>query len=489
MAWDHLTVDQDDPEKRIAELERQLAEAKAAAREEEARQSAPSQPPTPGAAPSAPETGPLIGWKGTWVSADGGGFRQIGSESAGATPSPQAVERVCELANEMAQAWQEHLRTGNDWGAEIKKRRDAFNRTIIETGMSPAQFSDIFRASSRGAAGAAAVGQAGVSAPSVDSRLAEPPRRVPPAFWLAELLPFRWWYVWILFLVGTAVGFGLISVWTKTPVAFSVLAVLTLVAIYAFQFSGTTKRVALLKWGQVATVTGTEVVSRASYYSGTTWGFAPLPVAHGWRVARPLYSGPNTKTRIRYALNGWQGELVVSGREYYEGVVLADSRKPARALCVTSFAYDLDRDESGNWIGRIRPRLMLGMGVWLILVIGWLALAGAVASAGAGVGFGAQLLHTASIAVPQGGKLSVGGSNATKKITCNDGHLTLGGNNNRFTVAGHCASLTVSGGTDNQVTVDSVDTITVNGVNTVVTYHSGSPTINKGGIDTTVQQG
>ena len=57
------------------------------------------------------------------------------------------------------------------------------------------------------------------------STLAAPPRRVPGVFWLAELLPFRWWYVWTLFVVAVAP----IAVWLKEPMAFAVAAVLTLV--------------------------------------------------------------------------------------------------------------------------------------------------------------------------------------------------------------------------------------------------------------------
>ena len=53
-------------------------------------------------------------------------------------------------------------------------------------------------------------------------------------------------------------------------------------------------------------------------------------------------------------------------------MILADARHPERALCVSSFAYDLDRDESGNWVGRLRTRLMVGMVVWVLVVIGWL---------------------------------------------------------------------------------------------------------------------
>jgi hypothetical protein len=289
------------------------------------------------------------------------------------------MESIAGLAGEMAAAWDEHLRTGNDWGAEIRMRRDRMNRAMAESGLSPTQFSQVYSQALRQARLGRQFGvrgPAGFVAAPVDSRLAEPPRRIPAAFLLAELLPFRWWYIWALFMVAIAP----IAVWMSVRPAFPVAAVLALLGIYAFNFQGTTKRFALLKWGQVATVTGSQIISRGTYYSGTTYFNALLPVAHGWMVRRPRYSGPSTKTRIRYTLNGLPGELRVSGREYYDGVVLADPRNPARALCVTSFPYDLDRDQSGNWIGRLRPALMVGMAVWLIIVIGWLAAAAVVAN-------------------------------------------------------------------------------------------------------------
>jgi hypothetical protein len=115
---------------------------------------------------------------------------------------------------------------------------------------------------------------------------------------------------------------------------------------------------------------------------------------------------------------------------------------------VTSFPYDLDRDVSGRWIGRLRPGLQLGMVVWLMLVLGWLAVAATAASAAVGAGFGAYLLDTAA---SPAGELSVGGDFDTKTIACNDGHLSLSGFDNAFTVTGHCASLVV-GDTSNHVT-------------------------------------
>jgi hypothetical protein len=34
--------------------------------------------------------------------------------------------------------------------------------------------------------------------------LAAAPRKVPAAYRVAEVQPFRWWYVWTLFMIGVA---------------------------------------------------------------------------------------------------------------------------------------------------------------------------------------------------------------------------------------------------------------------------------------------
>ncbi|MCW2690766.1 MAG: hypothetical protein JWR37_5656 [Mycobacterium sp.] len=74
-------------------------------------------------------------------------------------------------------------------------------------------------------------------------------------------------------------------------------------------------------------------------------------------------------------LDGYQGDLVVGGREYIDGVILADQRNPSRALCVTSFLCDLNRDDAGDWAGRLRPRLQIGMACWLVIMVAWIAAA------------------------------------------------------------------------------------------------------------------
>jgi hypothetical protein len=307
--------------------------------------------------------------------------------------------------------------------------------------------------------------------------LTAPPRRIPAKFVLAEILPFRWWYVWTLFMVAVTP----IVVWIYASWAFAIAAPVTLLLIYAFQARGAATRLSLLKWGVPANVIGSEVLSRGTYYSGTTYYNVYLPVAHGWTVTRERWSGPSTKTTVRYALDGYRGELVLRGRAYSDGVILADQRNPARALCVSSFAYDLDRNPSGDWVGRLRPRLVMGMVAWALIVAAWLAAAVLIVAAPGLTGGG-------PLTVPSGGSLRVGGNSETKTVVCNGGNLQVGGNDNTVTVTGHCARLSVSGN-GNHVTIDEADTIIASGISNVVTYHSGTPRITRSGISTSVDQG
>nr|WP_231973826.1 MULTISPECIES: DUF3060 domain-containing protein [unclassified Mycobacterium] len=309
-----------------------------------------------------------------------------------------------------------------------------------------------------------------------DTRLSPVPRRVPVAFWLAELLPLRWRYGWTLLLVGAAP----IALWVQLPRAFAAAAVLTVVGIYAVQLRGARERLALLRWGRVATVTGVETASAATRYRYNVY----LPVAHGWTVTRRRWSGPNIETTVNYQLDGRPGTLVVSGREYVDGVILADDRDPARACCVASFAYDLRRDAAGDWVGRLRPRLRAGMACWLAIVLAWLALAG-VAATGARTEFGGS---SPAAAVPQAGTLQVSGTGTVKTIPCHGGYLSVSGRLNTITVTGHCTSVSVSGD-GNRVAVDSADAVSAAGTDNAVTYHWGAPKIVDAGTTNIVRQG
>ncbi|MBV9091957.1 MAG: DUF3060 domain-containing protein [Mycobacteriaceae bacterium] len=306
--------------------------------------------------------------------------------------------------------------------------------------------------------------------------LAPPPRRIPASFLLAEALSFRWWYVWTLFMVAVVP----IAVWFGYPRAFALAAVLTLVAIYCVQLRSAAKRTALLRWGIVANVVDSNVISEATYYGGTTWYNVFLPVAHGWTVTRRRWSGPNIKTRVTYQVDGYRGELVVKGREYIDGVILADQRQPPHALCVTAFPYDLDRDESGNWTGRLRARLKAGMVGWLFVVAAWLTLA-VLAASGLRPDIGGPLTAGA------GSVVEVAGNSQQKRVVCDSGSVNVSGITNRVTITGHCAGVTVSGHS-NRVTIEDADVISTLGVANVVTYRTGSPRIDNEGISNVVKQ-
>jgi hypothetical protein len=327
---------------------------------------------------------------------------------------------------------------------------------------------------------------------SLGTPLANAPRRVPLRFLLAELLPFRWWYVFALFIIAIPP----IIVWIMEPPFLLPAAVLSLVVIYGIHVRGAVTRLALLKWGQVATVTGSELISQATYYGGTTYSNVVLPVARGWTVTRPVWSGPKSKTRIRYQLDGYQGELVVGGREYVDGVVLADQRKPQRALCVTSFPYDLDRNESGNWAGRLRVRLLIGMFCWLLIMIGWVGGAAVLyrnydhylGSLPGGTSGPVASAPSPTLTPAPGASVIVNGANEIRSIVCNGNDVTVNGATNRVDITGHCLSLTVSG-SGNHVSVDVSDSITTNGMNNLVTFRVGEPVITNGGMSNVVKPG
>ncbi|OBI30666.1 DUF3060 domain-containing protein [Mycobacterium sp. E2238] len=85
------------------------------------------------------------------------------------------------------------------------------------------------------------------------------------------------------------------------------------------------------------------------------------------------------------------------------------------------------------------------------------------------------------------GNLVMINSGAKDTIDCNNGDLKLDGDNNTYTVTGHCERLEIFG-SGNHVAADSADTIDVFGDDNAVTYHSGSPKIEKTGNNNAVAQ-
>ncbi|PZS25896.1 MAG: hypothetical protein DLM58_21545 [Pseudonocardiales bacterium] len=207
----------------------------------------------------------------------------------------------------------------------------------------------------------------------LDSNLAPVPRRVPLTFRLL-VLPWSWWTVFTLFMIAVAP----IAVWIFVPLAGLITVAVTFLVIAGLRLRRFRRQVGLLKWGEVAAVNAADPTSIGTYYSGTTYQNVRLAQAHGWQVARRWYSGPSTTTKVSYELNGTRGELKMRGLPYAGGVILAHSKDPKIALCVSSFPYDLDRDQDGNWVGRLGPRVVIGSiamaTVTLVWTVGLLAL-------------------------------------------------------------------------------------------------------------------
>ncbi len=173
--------------------------------------------------------------------------------------------------------------------------------------------------------------------PEVVGRLADPPRPVPLAFRVAT---FDWSW-WELFGVGPRPGHAARAVDPRAGRPSPRRSWSCPRAIVVFRGRRYVRRTRLLKWGKVATVTGHTLVDKGTYYSGMTYNNMLMRSARGWTVTRQWYSGPGYTTDISYTLDGTSAVLRNRGLAYVDGVVLADSRQPTRAMVVHQFPYDL----------------------------------------------------------------------------------------------------------------------------------------------------
>jgi Protein of unknown function (DUF3060) len=89
---------------------------------------------------------------------------------------------------------------------------------------------------------------------------------------------------------------------------------------------------------------------------------------------------------------------------------------------------------------------------------------------------------------PAGSDLTLSGIKESRTIACNQSAINISGISNKIVITGHCASLNVSG-VQNSITVDAVDSVDVSGFNNQITYHTGSPSVEKSGDGNIVQQG
>jgi hypothetical protein len=93
-----------------------------------------------------------------------------------------------------------------------------------------------------------------------------------------------------------------------------------------------------------------------------------------------------------------------------------------------------------------------------------------------------------STPITTGNNVSVAGSGRHETLLCDGGSVSISGMTNTVEITGHCAKVTVSG-VQNKVNVESADDIEASGMQNAVTYKSGSPQINKSGIDNSIDEG
>jgi hypothetical protein len=93
-----------------------------------------------------------------------------------------------------------------------------------------------------------------------------------------------------------------------------------------------------------------------------------------------------------------------------------------------------------------------------------------------------------STPITAGNSVNVAGSGRHETLVCDGGSVSVSGMTNTVDITGHCAKVTVSG-VQNKVTVESADDIEASGMKNAVTYQSGSPQVNKSGLDNSVDEG
>jgi hypothetical protein len=192
--------------------------------------------------------------------------------------------------------------------------------------------------------------------PTSVAPIADPPRPVPLVYRLATF-DLSIVEIFVLFMVGVAP----IALWMSVPASAPFAWVAVSLAIIGYRGHKYIGRIGMLKWGKVATVTGTDLKGVGSYYSGTTYQNMRMRQAHGWTAETHWYSGPGYHTKINYTLDSYQGVFSLHGLEYDNGVILAHSKHPKRAMCVSGFPYVVTPTADGRWPGKLTAWLWGGI--------------------------------------------------------------------------------------------------------------------------------
>ncbi len=160
-----------------------------------------------------------------------------------------------------------------------------------------------------------------------------------------------------------------IAVWAFEPIVIPGALIAAVLLIGWFRGRSYVRRIGLLKWGKVATVTNHAPTDVDTYYSGMTYNNMRKRRASGWDASTVWYSGPAYKNKVDYTLDGVPGSLEFRGLQYTDGVILADSRKPTRALCVSQFPYSVKPGPDGQLTGELSAWLWGGIIATLVIEV------------------------------------------------------------------------------------------------------------------------
>lgn len=153
------------------------------------------------------------------------------------------------------------------------------------------------------------------------------------------------------------------ALWILFPWTIPLAAGLGALAIGARCWLRCRSRGHVLRWGEVARVTGVE---RSG--SATTYTNVPMRRGRGWDVRWRSYTGPGAVSTVSFAVGAAEGVLRLRGAPYDGAIVLADPRNPRRALCLSQVAVGVRPDEAGRL-----PR-SLTLGEWAVTALTWLSL-------------------------------------------------------------------------------------------------------------------
>lgn len=202
----------------------------------------------------------------------------------------------------------------------------------------------------------------------MDDAAHDRPRWVPLSVPLAGVLAWDWRESFAVLMV-LAIGVGL---WIRVPE----LIPLVLLALLSGCVSVRARRIAawmrVLRWARVADVVTVDTASAGAVTRR-------ISHARGWNVQRRWYTGEILVSTVRYTVEGEHGYVSVRGLEYADGVIVASSKDPSTALCISDFPCDLRLDGRGRWTASL-PRGFWGGGaataaMYLLLVAGiWFTL-------------------------------------------------------------------------------------------------------------------